>query len=74
MDSRVIGVFAAIDRVLSFIEDVDKLKDKERRFFNHIEESLRIIESCGQFILKYLRGSPKGSIPISWVGHLLTLH
>ena len=61
MDSAVIGVFVAIDRVLSFVEDVEKLKDKQHRFFDLIEESLRIIEDCGQFIFKYLRGSGKGT-------------
>ena len=65
MDSEVIRIFVAIDRVLSFVEDVEKLEDKKHRFLNLIEDSLHIIEDCGQFILKYLRGSLKGAIPIS---------
>ena len=65
MDSEVIRVFMAIDRALSFVEDVEKLKDEKSRFFSLIEDSLRIIEDCGKFILKYLRGSPKGTILIS---------
>lgn len=64
MDSGVIQIFVAVDRVLSFVEDIEKLKDNEGRFLNLIEGSLRIIEDCGQFILRYLRGSPKSMILI----------
>ena len=64
MDSQVIKVFVSVDHVLSFVEDVDKLKDKSHRFFNLIEESLRIIESCGEFVLGYLHGGSKGIISI----------
>ena len=62
MDSKVIKVFVSIDRILSFVEDIDKLKHKP--FFNLIEESLHIIESCGKFIFKYLHSSNKGTILI----------
>ena len=61
MDSEVIEVFASMDRVLSYVEDVDKLKGQEQPFFDLIEESLRIIKGCGTFILRYLNGDAKGA-------------
>ena len=73
MDAEVIKVFVSIDHILSFVEDVDKLKDKSRRFFNLIEESLHIIESCGKFILGYLHSSTKGTVFIDRVQFLLTV-
>ena len=62
MDSEVIKVFLSVDHILSFVEDVDKLKGKSHRFFKLIEESLHIIANCGKFILEYLYSSTKGMI------------
>ena len=62
MDAEVIKVFVSIDHVLSFVEDIDELKDGQRRFFSLIEETLRIIQDCGKFILEYLHGSTGGKI------------
>ena len=53
MDLGVIDLFVSMDYVLSFVESVDTLKDKDKQFFDFIEESLRVIEKCGSFILKY---------------------
>ena len=62
IDLGVINLFASMDYVLSFVESVDKLKDKDEQFFDFIEESLRVIEKCALFILKYFSGNPKGII------------
>ena len=61
MDSEVIKVFVSIDHILSFVEDVDKLKDKSQSFSKLIEESLHIIENCGGFILEYLHRGKRGT-------------
>lgn len=74
MDSGVIRVFVSMDHVLSFVEDIDKLKDREQRFFNLIEESIRVIGDCGSFILSYLSGTSRGTNLINRVRHLLTLN
>ena len=61
MDSEVIEVFVCVDHVLSFAEEVDKLKDKRKLFGKLIEQSLRIIDGCGTFILKYLNSNTRGA-------------
>ena len=61
MDSEVIEVFVCMDHVLSFAEEVDKLKDKRKLFLNLIDQSLRIIDGCGTFILMYLNGNTGGA-------------
>ena len=61
MDSSVINLFVSIDYVLSFVEDVDRLQDKEQHFFVLIEECLRLIAESGTFICKYLNESKKGA-------------
>ena len=61
MDLEVIKVFISMDRILSFVEDVGRLKDQEQRFFSLIEQSLRVIEDCGTFILECLHGSARST-------------
>ena len=74
MDSGVIRVFVSMDCILSFVEDVSKLKDKEQRFFNLIEQSLHAMKDCGTFILKYLNGNTRGTKLMNCVFYaLLTL-
>lgn len=61
MDLEVIEVFVSMDRILSYVEDVDKLKGQEQPFFDLIEESLRVIKGCGTLILRYLKSDAKGA-------------
>ena len=61
MDSDVTELFITMDHALSFIENVDRLKEKQQWFLNLISECLVVIKECGLFILKYLDRSIAGS-------------
>ena len=61
MDSDVTELFIMMDHAHSFVESVDKLKEKQQWFLDLINECLVIINECGSFILKYLDRSTIGS-------------
>ena len=54
-------LFITMDHALSFVENVDKLKEKQQWFLDLISECLVMIEGCGTFILKYLNRNIVGS-------------
>ena len=58
----MVELFVSMDHVLSFIENVDNLKEKQEWFLNIIKETLGMIEECGSFILKYLGANVAGSL------------
>ena len=61
MDSSMIDLFVSMDYVLSFVEDIDKLKGKGERFFDLVEESLRVIGRSASIMLKYINATAKGA-------------
>ena len=61
MDSDVTELFITMDHALSFVENVNKLEEKQQWFLDLISECLVMIEECGSFILKYLDRSTMGS-------------
>ena len=73
MDAEVIKVFVSIDHVLSFVENIHKLKGGQHRFFSLIEETLRIIQDCGKFIIGYLHGNTRGEKSMGCAYNILTV-
>ena len=61
MDSDVTDLFISMDHALSFVENVEKLKEKQQWFLDLIHECLVTIEECGSFILKYFGRNIIGS-------------
>ena len=49
-----------MDDILSFVEDVDGLKDKLKRFTSTIEQILLTIDSCCSWVKKYLETNTPG--------------
>ena len=49
-----------MDDILSFVEDVDVLKDKLKRFTSTIEQVLLTIDSCCSWVKKYLETNTRG--------------
>ena len=58
-------LFITMDHALSFVENVEQLKEKRQWFVDLIEECVVMIEECGSFILKYLDRSKAGSQSLS---------
>ena len=52
-----------IDDILSFVEDVDVLKDKLKRFTSTIEQILLTINKCCAWMKKYLDTNAAGTYP-----------
>ena len=68
----MIDLFVSMDHVLSFVEDVDKLKGKGERYFDLIEESLRVIGGSASLLLKYINATTKGTKVMDYLDlHLL---
>ena len=65
MDSDVTELFITMDHALSFVENVEQLKEKQQWFIELINECVVTIEECGSFILKYLDRSKAGSQSLS---------
>ena len=61
MDSDVTELFITMDHALSFVENVNALKEKQQWFIDLINECIVTIEGCGLFILKYLDRNIMGS-------------
>ena len=54
MDKKIIELIADIDDILSFVEDMDVLKDKLKHFLDTIQQILQTITSCSSLIREYL--------------------
>ena len=52
-----------IDDILSFVEDVDVLKYKLRRFASTTEQILLTIDTCSSWMKKYLEANLAGNAP-----------
>ena len=52
-----------MDDILSFVEDVDGLKDKLKRFTSTIEQILLTINKCCAWMKKYLDTNAAGTYP-----------
>ena len=54
MDKDIVDLVGDMDDILSFVEDVDALKDKLKRFTDTIQQILETIVACGSLIRGYL--------------------
>ena len=54
MDKKIIELIADIDDILSFVKDVDVLKDKLKHFLDTIQQILETIIVCSSLIREYL--------------------
>ena len=60
VDKDIVELVGNMDDVLSFVEDVDVLKDKLKRFTSTIEQILLTIDSCCSWVKKYLEANTPG--------------
>ena len=60
VDKDIIELVGDMDDVLSFVEDVDVLKDKLTSFTSTIEQILLTIDSCCSWVKKYLETNTPG--------------
>ena len=60
MDKEIVGLIVVIDDILSFVEDVDVLKDKLKHFTDTLEQILTTITTCGTCIERYLKANVAG--------------
>ena len=60
MDKDIADLVGDIDDILSFVEDVDVLKDKLKRFTSTIEQILSTIDSCCSWVKRYLENNTAG--------------
>ena len=54
MDKKIIELIIDVDDILSFVEDVDVLKDKLNHFLDTIQQLLETITACSSLIREYL--------------------
>ena len=54
MDKKITELIVDIDDVLSFVEDVEVLKDKLKHFLDTIQQILETIIACSSLIREYL--------------------
>ena len=60
VDKDIAELVGEMDDILSFVEDVDVLKDKLKRFTSTIEQILLTIDSCCSWVKKYLETNTPG--------------
>ena len=60
VDKDIIELVGDMDDILSFVEDVDGLKDKLKRFTSTIEQILLTIDSCCSWVKEYLKTNTPG--------------
>ena len=63
MDKDIVDLVGDMDDILSFVEDVDGLKDKLKRFTSTIEQILLTINKCCAWMKKYLDTNAAGTYP-----------
>ena len=61
MDKDIVDLVGDMDDILSFVEDVDGLKDKLKRFTSTIEQILLTINKCCAWMKKYLDTNAAGT-------------
>ena len=61
MDEDVTELVEDMDELLSFVDNVDILKEKLKHFLDTIERILRTIEECCEFIRAYLERNTIGT-------------
>ena len=74
MDKDIVDLVGDMDDILSFVEDVDVLKDKLKRFTSTIEEILLTIDKCCSWIKKFLETNAAGMSPGILYTDVLTIH
>ena len=74
MDKDIVDLIGDIDDILSFVEDVDGLENKLKRFADTIEQVLLAIHSCCSWVKKYLGANTAGVDPGGVHSNILTNH
>ena len=60
VDKDIAELVGEMDDILSFVEDVDVLKDKLKQFMSTIEQILLTIDLCCSWVKKYLETNTPG--------------
>ena len=73
MDKKIVNLMGEIDNTLSFVEEVDVLKDKLKRFTDTIQKILETITACSSSVEDYLDANAAGICPINAYLNVLTV-
>ena len=72
MDAEIVDLIEDINAILSFVEDVNVLKDKLKQFEDTIRQVLDVIRGCCCWIIKYLEADIAGMKPDEIRSNILT--
>ena len=61
MDEEITELVEELDNALTFVQDVELLRNKLERFTELIEQVLQVIKECSKSINKYLDSNKPGA-------------